>query len=85
MAADKSGRELDEVPFGRSGLDNVVCVDAHGVEYLGELVHEGDVDVALRVLDYLGGFGNLDGGCFVCAVDEHGVVYAVDDVGYLGG
>src|SRR3546814_8230942 len=29
-------------------------------ENLGDLVHEGDVDIALRVLDHLGGFGGLD-------------------------
>jgi hypothetical protein len=47
-----------------------VGVDAHGVEYLGQLVHEGDVDVALRVLDDFRGFGDFDRGGFVGAVDE---------------
>ena len=70
VAADETGRELDEVPLRRCCLDDVVGVDAHGVEYLGQLVHEGDVDVALRVLDDFRGFGDFDRGGFVGAVDE---------------
>lgn len=85
MSADKSGREFDEVPFGGGGLDDVVGVDAHGVENLGELVHEGDVDVALGVLDDFRCLGDFDRGGFVCSVDEDGVVDTVDDVGNLGG
>ena len=39
--------QLDEVPLAGSGFNHIVRVDAHGVENLGQFIHEGDVDVAL--------------------------------------
>jgi hypothetical protein len=35
-------------------------IDADAVENDRQFVHQGDVQVALRVLDDLGGFGHLD-------------------------
>ena len=61
-----------------------MCVDAHGVEDLGQLVHEGDVDVALRVLDNLGSLSHLDAWGFMCAVDEDAVVDGIHVIGNLG-
>lgn len=60
VAADKSGLERKEVPFRRGGLEDIGGVDAHEGEDLRELVDESDIDVALRVLDDLGGLGDLD-------------------------
>ena len=62
VAAYQSGFELEEVPLGTSGFKYILRIDAHPVEYLGQLVHEGNVDIALGVLDHLGGFGHLDAG-----------------------
>ena len=80
VTAHEAGAELDEVPLGGGRLDDVVGVDAHGVEDFGELVHEGDVHVALGVLDDLGGFRHLDGRGLVCAVREDGVVHTVHQI-----
>ena len=56
------------------GLDHLAGVDPHEVEDDGELVHEGDVDVPLAVLDHLRGLGDLDGGRAVNAgVDDQQV------------
>ena len=46
-----------------------------------ELVHEGDVEIALRVLDHLGGFGHLDRG----RLDAGGYDRAVDRGDDVGG
>ena len=44
----------------RGGCEHVPDRYADLREDLRDLVHEGDVDVALGVLDHLGGFGRLD-------------------------
>ena len=85
MTADQSRTHLDEVPFRRSGLDDVAGVYAHGVEYLGKFVHEGDVDVSLGVLDDLGGFCHLDGRSLVGTVYEDCVVDGINDICNLRG
>ncbi len=59
MAAYQPGVELQEIPLCAGRFKHFVCIDAHPVEDDGELVHEGDVDVALGVLDDLGCFGNF--------------------------
>jgi len=45
-----------------------------------ELVHEGDVEVALRVLDHLGRLGHLDRGRLVQACSDDRTVNGSDDV-----
>lgn len=60
VTADQARRELDEVPLRRGSFDNVVGVNAHGIEYLGQFVHKGDVYVTLRVLDDFRRLGDLD-------------------------
>ena len=66
VTADQSGAEVEEVPFRFGGRQHVVHRNAHLVEDGGNLVDEGDIDVALRVLDDLGSFGGADVGG-----DEH--------------
>ena len=61
MATHQSRTERQEVPLGACGFQHVEGVDAHLVENLRKLVHEGDVDVALRVLNHLGSLSNLHG------------------------
>ena len=60
LAADQAGTDVDEVPFGLCCLYYVARVDAHRIENLCQLIHQCDIDVALCVLDYLGGLGHLD-------------------------
>ncbi len=60
MPADQPGREGQEVPLGARRREHVSGADAEAVEDQGELVHQRDVEVALRVLDDLGGLGDLD-------------------------
>ena len=92
VTAHEAGPELEEVPLRAGGGEHVGGADAHAVEDQRELVHERDVDVALRVLDDLGGLCDLDRGRPVDAgVDdgpvgvgdavERGVVLAGDHLG----
>ena len=71
VAADEARREVQEIPLGAGGVEHVVGGEPEGAEDLRHLVDEGDVDVALGVLDHLGGLGGAD-----VAGDEH--VAAVD-------
>ena len=61
VTADQARPEPEEVPLRARGGEDVARPDAHAVEDDGKLVHERDVQVALRVLDDLRGLGHLDG------------------------
>ena len=63
---DQPRREVQKVPLGAGGVEHVVRGEPQRAEYLRDLVDEGDVDVALGVLDHLGGLGRAD-----VAGDEH--------------
>lgn len=92
VAADKAGREPDEVPLGRSGIDDGLCVESHLVENNREFVEECNVQIPLHVLDHFRGFGGPD---VLCDIDignkavEFGkdvcglLVHAGDDLGNL--
>ena len=60
VAADQAGRKCRKFHLVRCGVQHVVDRDAEPAEDHRHFVDEGDVDVALRVLDHLGGFGHLD-------------------------
>ena len=51
-----------EVPFGAGGLEHLGGIEVQLMKQDGEFVHEGDIEVALGVLDDLGGFCDLDAG-----------------------
>jgi len=70
VAADEAGAVLVEVPLGAGSLYDLLGVDAHLVEDEGELVHQGDVQVALDVLDHLRRLGGPDVGRTVDGGDE---------------
>ena len=61
VPAHEAGSEAESVPLGVHSVHDLGGVDAHAVEHHRELVHEGDVDVALRVLHDLDRLGGLDG------------------------
>ena len=54
------GSKRQEIPFRPRRVEHVPYADADLAEDLRDLVHEGDVDVALSVFDDLGGLGGLD-------------------------
>ena len=62
MPTDQPGRKGQEVPFGTRPRQHVARADSQPVEDQGQFVHQGDIEVALRVLDHLGRFRDLDGG-----------------------
>ena len=56
----RPGLEAEEIPLGPRRVEHVPHRHPDLREDLGDLVHEGDVDVALGVLDRLGRLGGLD-------------------------
>ena len=80
VPADKPGLEIQEIPFGRRGGQHVAGVDAELMEDGGQFVHEGDVEIALRVFDDLGGLGDLDRGRAMDAGFHHRAIDLGDDI-----
>ena len=60
VPADQAGAEGQEVPLAAGGLQDLQGVDAELAEDHRQFVHQGDVEVALGVLDHLGGLGDAD-------------------------
>ncbi|MNJ45304.1 hypothetical protein D3C77_403920 [compost metagenome] len=50
------------------------------MEYHGQFVHKGDIDIPLRILDHLGRFGYLDALCPVYSRFDYKLVYFGDNV-----
>ena len=77
VAADEAGLERQEVPLGAGGLQHVPGTEAELGEDLRDLVDEGDVDVALGVLDHLGRLRRLDR----CSAEDPPAVHRAIQVG----
>ena len=60
MTAHQAGTEAKRIPFGVHAVDDLVGVDPHALKHHRHLVHEGDVDIALAVLDELDRLRRLD-------------------------
>ena len=60
VSADKSRLKRHEVPLGRGRPEDVRGGDPDPVKNKRQLVHEGDVEVPLGVLDHLGRLGDPD-------------------------
>ena len=60
MPAHEAGAKGQEVPFRAGRLEDFQGVDADFMEDDRQLVHQRDIEVALRVFDHLRGFGHLD-------------------------
>ncbi len=84
VPADQAGREGQEIPLGFGGGEHVPHRQIHPSEDLRDLVHEGDIDVALGVLDDLGGFGGLDRGGAERAPAGHRAVEIGDPIERFG-
>ena len=80
----RPGVNGQEIPLGLGGVEDVP--DRH-VEFLEDprhLVHEGDVDVALRILDRLGALGRLDRGGTEGAPGGDALIQRRDAIGGFG-
>ena len=64
----------------RGRRQHVAGVDAELMEDRRQLVHEGDIEIALGILDDLGGLGDLDRGRAVNAGLDHRAVDVGDDI-----
>src|SRR5690606_26268953 len=60
VAAHQPRCELQEVPFGAGGLQNLRGANADEIADLRHLVHQGDIDIALRVFQNFRRLGHLD-------------------------
>ena len=60
VSTDESRSEGQEIPFGAGGLQDLECVDAQTVENQRQFIDQGNIQVALGVLDDLVGLGDLD-------------------------
>ena len=60
VPTDQPGRETQEVPFGARRRQHLAGRDAEPLEDHRQFVHQRDVDVALGVLDDLGGLRDPD-------------------------
>ena len=73
VSADQSRGEAQRIPLRIHRIDDLTRIDIHAVKCHRQLVHKGNVDVALRVLRHLRRLGNADGGCAVNALHHRAV------------
>jgi hypothetical protein len=60
VSADQARTKWQKIPLGTRRLKHLLGVEAHAVKDQGQLVHEGDIEIALGVLNDLGGFCDRD-------------------------
>ena len=84
MASDQARTEWQEIPFRARRLEHFQGVDAQTMKDQTELVHQGDVEVALGVLDDLGRFGHFDRAGLVRTGRDDLAIHAVHRFGDLG-
>ena len=60
VPADQAGAEGEEIPLGAGSRQHLGGIDAQAIENEGEFVDQGDIDVALGVLDDLGRLRDAD-------------------------
>ena len=84
VAADEARPIAVEIPLGAGCLQYLARLDAEFFEKLRQLVDEGDIEVALDVLDDLGGLRDPDGTRLVRARRDDRAVDAIDEIGGLG-
>ena len=77
---DQAGREGEEIPFGLRRREHVRGVDTDGLADRRELVHERDIEIALRVFNHLGRLGHPNGRCLVDARFDDGAVDGRDHI-----
>src|SRR6185437_10364219 len=88
VAADQSRRKAQEIPFGAGGVEHVMRLEAELLKDHRHFVDEGDVDVALRILDDFRRFRRLDvlGDEEIAVIDDPvDGAQALDHLGRLSG
>ena len=65
MSPDETGPEGQEIPLRPGRRQHILRVDLQPVEDNGKLVHQCDIEVALRVLDHFRRLGNFHRGGLV--------------------
>jgi len=85
MPANEPRAERLEIPLGPGRFEDGIGINPHTMENHAELVDEGDVDIALGVLNDLGRFGNLDAGSQMRSCGDDRFVEGIDDFADLGG
>ena len=76
----RPGEKRQEIPFRRRRFQNVGGVDTETLENRREFVDEGDVEIALGVLDHFGGLGDFDRGGAVDPRRNHRSIDRGDDI-----
>ena len=74
VTADKTRCKRQEIPLCACSLQNGFGINIHFMEDHGQLIHEGNVNITLAVLDYLCSLCHLDGLCTVYACKCHQTV-----------
>ena len=64
MAAHQTGPEFQEIPFRACRLKHFRCVKTHAVKNNRQLIHEGNIQIALGIFDHLRRLGDADARCF---------------------
>ena len=77
--------EGEEVPFRACSSENITGINIQFVKNYGKLIHEADVDVALRIFDGFCSFGYFDAWSEVGAGFDDGEVELVYLVRSFGG
>jgi hypothetical protein len=80
VAADQARHERQEIPLGARRGEHVAGVDAEHVADRRQLVHEGDVEIALRVLDHFRRFRHFNRRRAVHAGLDHRAVDLGDQI-----
>ena len=81
VAADEARPERQKIPLGAGCSEHGFSVDAHSVEDNCQFIDESNVEVALGVLDNLGGLCNFDAGCLMRPGDDDLLVELVNEIG----
>lgn len=84
VVVDQFGVEWQEVLFVVGCIQYVLCVDIELVEDQCQFVDQCDVDVVLDVFDYFGGFGYVDGWCWLGVGVDDVCIQCVDYGCYCG-
>ena len=83
VPAHKAGTKVQEVPLGACCIQNRLGVDVHPVEDLRQLVDQGNIDIALTVLDDFGRFGDANAIGAICAGGNNAGIKRINLVGRL--
>ena len=63
VTAHQTRGKLHKIPFGACGFENGLCVNTHPVKHNRQLIHKGDVNIPLTVLNNLSRLSYPDALC----------------------